>query len=139
MSMQLATLGLFLPFILVAEGFAVSYVWSRLNSPSAADPQQGDAKVLGFLYRNPIGMAILVGIWLLLTVTTIGYEFFIALVASYLLLFSLGRFVTVVGMALFAVLFISTPFVWGRLIVGLGPRYRRPRLATAGQAQLQRV
>ena len=121
MSTELSALWGALVLIIFLEGVLVAYGWLHLSRDSALKRAAG--KALAFLYRNPFGAVILSILWLLLTVTTLGWVFLVALPASYLLLFALGRVAALIGLLTFGGILVATPFVWGLLILGLGRRY----------------
>ncbi len=120
--MNTLTLLLITPLVLVAEAAILSYVWVHPDGGNASG--QGINTVLRTLYRNPFGIAALVVAWLLLTAVAFIYEFFVALIVLYGLLFTGGHVAGWVGLVFFGALFVSTPGICGWLVLRFGRNFR---------------
>jgi hypothetical protein len=121
--MDIVTLILIMPLILVVEAAVLGYVWTHPRGPGSGQAVSG---VLKTLYRNPFGMGLLVIAWLAITAVAYVYEFFVALIILYGLLFTGGRIAGWIALVLIAAMFVSTPAICGWLLVRLGRNYRAP-------------
>jgi hypothetical protein len=65
--------------------------------------------------------------WLAITAVAFVYEFFVALIILYGLLFTGGRIAGWIALVLIAAMFVSTPAICGWLLVRLGRNYPRLR------------
>ncbi len=121
--MDTVTLILIMPLVLVVEAAVLGYVWTHPRG-SGAGEQVG--QVLRTVYQRPWGVGILIVAWLLLTAVAFVYEFILALIVLYGLLFTGGRIAGWVALVLIAAMFAATPVVCGWLLVRLGRNYRMP-------------
>jgi hypothetical protein len=121
--MDTVTLVLIMPFVLVVEAAIVGYAWAH---PKGSGTGEQVGRVLRALYRNPFGIAVLIAAWLLITAVAFVYEFIVALIILYGLLFTGGRIAGWVALLLIGAMFVSTPAICGWLLVRLGRNYRTP-------------
>lgn len=119
--MDTVTLVLIMPLVLVVEAAVLGYVWTH---PRGAGEQAG--RVLRAVYRKPWGIGVLIIAWLLVTAVAFVYEFILALIILYGLLFTGGRIAGWVALVLIATMFVATPAMSGWLLVRLGRNYRTP-------------
>ncbi len=121
--MDMITLILIMPLVLVVEAALLGYVWAH-SKGSEAGEQAG--RVLRAVYQRPWGIGILILAWLLVTAVAFVYEFILALIILYGLLFTGGRIAGWLALVLIGVMFVATPAVCGWLLVRLGRSYRTP-------------
>ncbi len=121
--MDTVTLILIMPLVLVVEAAVLGYVWAHPRG-SGAGEQVG--QVLRTVYRKPWGIGLLIVAWLLVTAVAFVYEFILALIILYGLLFTGGRIAGWVALLLIGAMFVATPGACGWLLVRLGRNYRTP-------------
>ena len=122
--MDIITLILLMPFVLVVEGAVLGYAWAHPRGPRRTEQA---SRVLKALYGTRWGLAALVGAWLLITAVAFVYEFFVAIIVLYGLLFTGGRIAGWLAVILIGLMFVSTPGICGWLLVRVGRNYRSPR------------
>ncbi len=121
--MDIITLILIMPFVLVVEGAVLGYAWTHPKGPQSTDQAN---RVLRALYGSRWGLAVLVVAWLAITAVAFVYEFFVALIVLYGLLFAGGRIAGWLALILIGLMFVSTPGICGWLLVRVGRNYRSP-------------
>jgi len=121
--MDIITVILVTPFVLVVEGAVLGYAWTH---PRGSQSTEQANRVLGALYGSRWGLAVLVGAWLLMTAVAFVYEFFVTLIVLYGLLFVGGRVAGWLALILLGVMFVSTPGICGWLLVRVGRNHRSP-------------
>jgi hypothetical protein len=121
--MDIITLILLMPFVLVVEGAVLGYAWTH---PRGSLRTEQASRVLRALYGTRWGLAVLVGAWLLMTAVAFVYEFFVAIIVLYGLLFTGGRIAGWLALILLGLMFVSTPGICGWLLVRVGRHYRSP-------------
>lgn len=113
MDAQVFAMWFMLPILVLAEAAVVLELRageSKSHFGAAA------RRVLGSLARGRRGIPLAVALWLALTAIAWGYEFIIGEVALYILLFSFGRFVALLGVASLIATAAYTPVVTARLV-----------------------
>lgn len=121
--MDTITLVLIMPLVLVVEAALLGYVWTH---PRGSEAGEQAGRVLRAVYRRPWGIGVLILAWLLVTAVAFVYEFILALIILYGLLFTGGRIAGWLALVLIGVMFVATPAVCGWLLVRLGRNYRTP-------------
>jgi hypothetical protein len=121
--MDIVTLVLIMPLVVVVEAAVLGYVWTHPRGTGAGD-QAG--RFLKNLYRRPWGLGLLVVAWLLITAVAFVYEFILALIIMYGLLFTGGRVAGWVALFLIGAMFVATPGICGWLLLRLGRNFRAP-------------
>ena len=121
--MDTVTMILIMPFVLVVEAAIIGYVWTH---PRGSGADEKASRALRTLYRSPFGVAVLIAAWIVITAVAFVYEFIVALIILYGLLFTGGRIAGWVALMLIGAMFVSTPGICGWLLVRLGRNYRTP-------------
>jgi len=113
MDAQVFAIWFMLPVILLVEAVVTRQLWG-----GEAEHHYGSSarKAFGSLARRRPGIALIVAVWLVLTAALWVYEFVIAQVLLYVLLFSLGRFAAALGLLAFVAALAYTPVACWRLI-----------------------
>ena len=133
MDAQVFAVWFMLPVILLVEAVIARELWlgeTKHHYSFAA------REAVGALTRKRAGVALVVALWALLTLAAWAYEFIVAEVVLYLLLFSLGRLAALLGMLAFLGALVYTPVACWRLIWRLRHRDHEaaatelPRLAS---------
>lgn len=106
-----------LPLLMLGMGVIGVIAWNRNGGVMSILSKGTPAAV------KLAGIAVLIGLWLLLTAASIWSAFLGGFVVSHLLLFWLGRAAAGVGLILLGALLVSIPFFWGWAI--LRPAVRR--------------
>ena len=105
-----------LPIILVIEAEVVREFWG----PGRGKPDfSGFRRSMGNLAEHRSGIPLLVMLWLVLTATAWVYEFVIAQVLLYIVLFTFGRVAAALGVVAALAFVVYTPVACGRLVLSL--------------------
>ncbi len=116
MDAQVFAIWFVLPIILLIEAAVVRYSWRGEEGHSLPG---GIEKVRASVAHDRSGIAIILVLWLVLTLVAWAYEFVFGLVALHLLLFSLGRVAAAVGLVTFVAVLALTPVACARLVLKL--------------------
>ena len=108
------------PTLLVSEAAVGVAVWSR--RPGVLQSIAG-GRLAGWLFCwGPLGIGLLAGTWVLLTVTAWWCVLLYTYIAVNLLYFWLGSAGGWAGLISAGALFVCIPLVWGAVLVGLARR-----------------
>lgn len=94
-----------LPLLIVGAGVIFAIAWNR-----------NDIAVLGrhgSVNSRLLGMSAMLGVWLLLTIASLGIGFLGGILVFYVTLFWLGRAAAWAAATLVLALLASIPFLWG--------------------------
>ncbi len=95
-----------LPLLILGLGVVFAVVWNK-----------NGVGVLGrhshHFNTRVLGMSAMLGVWLLLTIASLGLGFLGGMLLLYLVLFSLGRAAAWIATVLILAFLASIPFLWG--------------------------
>ena len=113
MDAQVFAMWFMLPILVLAEA---AVVLELRSSETKSHYGAAARRALGSLARGRRGIPLVVALWLVLTAVAWGYEFIVAQVALYILLFSLGRVAALLGVVALVAIAAYTPVTIWRLV-----------------------